>query len=67
MSINRNNRLRLEFQQYLESNFNPSVYLITRHIQISNSLINEWLKGKRDISDSSLDKIEGFLNSRLVK
>ena len=59
--MNRNNKLRQEFKQYLVDNFNPSVYLITKYIGITNSYVNEWLKEKRDMGDVALDKIEKFL------
>ena len=59
--MNRNSYLRNEFKQYIEDNFNPSVYLITKHIGITNSYVNEWLKEKRDMGDVALDKIEQFL------
>ena len=59
--MNRNSYLRNEFKQYIEDNFNPSVYLITKHIGITNSYVNEWLKEKRDMGDVALDKIERFL------
>ena len=59
--MNRNSYLRNEFKQYIEDNFNPSVYLITKHIGITNSYVNEWLKEKRDMGDVALDKIEKFL------
>ena len=59
--MNRNSYLRNEFKQYIKDNFNPSVYLITKHIGITNSYVNEWLKEKRDIGDVALDKIEKFL------
>ena len=59
--MNRNNKLRQEFYQYLEDNFKHNVYLITKHIGITNSYVNEWLKEKRDIGDVALDKIEKFL------
>lgn len=61
MEMNRNTKLRNEFKQYIASNFNPSVYLITKHIGITNSYVNEWLKEKRDMGDVALDKIEQFL------
>lgn len=59
--MNRNNKLRNSFKEYLNQNFNPSVYLITKHIGITNSYVNEWLKEKRDMGDVALDKIEKFL------
>lgn len=59
--MNRNSYLRNEFKQYISDNFNPSVYLITKHIGITNSYVNEWLKEKRDMGDVALDKIEKFL------
>ena len=59
--MNRNSYLRNEFKQYISDNFNPSVYLITKHIGITNSYVNEWLKEKRDMGDVALDKIEQFL------
>ena len=61
IDMNRNNKLRQEFHQYLEDNFKPNVYLITKHIGITNSYVNEWLKEKRDMGDVALDKIEKFL------
>ena len=65
--MNRSDKIKFEFQDYLDSNFNPSVYLITKHIGITNSYDNEWLKGKRYMGDNALDKIEKFLDERMIK
>lgn len=59
--MNRNERLRQEFKQYLIDHFKPKVGMIAEHIGMNYTMIQDWKVARRDLNDVSLDKIEKFL------
>lgn len=59
--MNRNERLRQEFKQYLIDHFKPKVGMIAEHIGMNYTMIQDWKVARRDLNDTSLDKIEKFL------
>lgn len=59
--MNRNERLRQEFKQYLIDHFKPKVGMIAEHIGMNYTMIQDWKLSRRDLNDTSLDKIEKFL------
>lgn len=59
--MNRNERLRTEFKQYLIDHFKPKVGMIAEHIGMNYTMLQDWKVARRDLNDTSLDKIEKFL------
>ena len=59
--MNRNERLRQEFKKYLIDHFKPKVGMIAEHIGMNYTMIQDWKLSRRDLNDTSLDKIEKFL------
>ena len=59
--MNRNDRLRKEFEQFLVEYFKPNVRIIAEHIGMNYTMLQDWKVARRDLNDTSLDKIEQFL------
>ena len=59
--MNRNERLRTEFKFFLETHFKPRVGMIAEHIGMNYTMLQDWKVARRDLNDTSLDKIEKFL------
>ena len=59
--MNRNERLRTEFKFFLETYFFPRVGMIAEHIGMNYTMLQDWKVARRDLNDTSLDKIEKFL------
>ncbi|RIO25472.1 hypothetical protein [Staphylococcus saprophyticus] len=59
--MNRNDRLRKEFEQFLVEYFKPNVRIIAEHIGMNYTMAQDWKLSRRDLNDASLDKIEKFL------
>lgn len=59
--MNRNEKLRLEFKQFLVTYFNPRVSLIAQHIDVNYTYLSDWKQGRKDAGDDLLNKVALFL------
>lgn len=59
--MNRNERLRTEFKEYLETYFYPRVSLIAKHIGVNYTYLIDFKQGRKEAGDELLNKVEQFL------
>lgn len=59
--MNRDERLKTEFKQFLVTYFNPRVSLIAKHIDVNYTYLSDWKQGRKKAGDDLLNKVEQFL------
>lgn len=60
--MNRNDKLRKEFAEYMEGGMTPSLTKIYKKIGLTYTYIIDWQKGRKEFGSEALDKIDSFLN-----
>lgn len=60
--MNRNDKLRTEFADYMGSDMSPSLTKIYKKIGLTYTYIIDWQKGRKEFGSEALDKIDNFLS-----
>ena len=60
--MNRNDKLRTEFADYMEGSMTPSLTKIYKKIGLTYTYIIDWQKGRKEFGSEALDKIDNFLS-----
>lgn len=60
--MNRNDKLRKEFNEYMKGDMAPSLIKLHKIIGLTYTYIIDWQKERKDLGESALNKIDKFLN-----
>ena len=60
--MNRNDKLRKEFNEYMKGDMAPSLIKLHKIIGLTYTYIIDWQKGRKEFGSEALDKIDIFLS-----
>lgn len=60
--MNRHDKLKNEFAEYMGSDMSPSLTKIYKKIGLTYTYIIDWQKDRKVFGSEALDKIDNFLN-----
>lgn len=58
-----NEETRINFNEWLKNNYQPQIKLVTKDIDIEYYYFAQWLNGKKNMSQSKLDKVNNFIET----
>lgn len=61
IKLNRNDKVRKELEQWRKEHFNAKFTSFAKHIDLHYQYLVDWYRGRFDMADKSLEKIEKFI------
>ena len=63
----RNSRLRFKFKLWHSQNYAPNIRRVAESANMSYGVLRLFISGHRDLGETNLDKLEGFLDKHTEK